>query len=330
MSRVSETSDDRTLTRRQLIAGGVGLVASAATGGLLTLSWRQLAREDLIPGEPPTLQLEPNGWATTHDRLTFAVIGDNGSGGRQAVAVAEQMARSYEDDPFGLVCLLGDICYYGPIARRFDDVFARPMRPLIDAGVRFELAVGNHDGGLFLGDERLSEVEETLALLGTPARYYTVRRGPADFFYLDSETLARPTPDGIRQLEWLDDALGHANADWRIVCTHHPVYSSGIHGPTPRLVELLEPVLVRHRVDLVLAGHDHHYERTTPINGITHVVSGGGCKITPVDPRAFTAVAASRLHFLRMNIDGDRLLARAIAPHGGVLDRFELRATRRS
>ena len=128
------------------------------------------------------------------------------------------------------------------------------------------------------------------------------------------------------QLEWLDDALAAATSQWKIVALHHPIYSSGRHGSTQYLSETLEPILVRHHVDLVLAGHDHHYERTVPLGGITHVVSGGGCKTTGVRPQGFTALAESTLEFLKVDIEGDRLVGRAIRPNGDVFDRFELRA----
>lgn len=314
------------VSRRRLLAGGLGAAAAALTGGALTQAWSLLAREDLIPGQAPALRLAPKGWRTTADQLTFAAIGDNGSGGRQAMAVAEQLALSYQRRPFALVSLLGDICYYGPIRHRFDDVFVRPMSPLIDAGVDFELAIGNHDGGLFFDDETLGEIESTLELLGTPARYYASTRGPADFFYVDSSAPGLLGPDGAVQLEWLDDTLASATGQWKIVALHHPVYSSGRHGPTPRLGELLEPILARHGVDLVLSGHDHHYERTVPIDGVTYIVSGGGCKTTPVDPKPYTAFAVSALQFLHVDICGDRLTGRSIGPSGRLLDHFELRA----
>lgn len=318
----------RSLTRRQVLAGGLGLVGSAATAGGVYKALEQFGREDLIPGRATEITLEPNRWQVTEDQLSFAVLGDNGSGGQQAMAVAEQLALSYGEQPFGLVSLLGDICYYGHISERFGDVFVKPMKPLIDAGVQFELAVGNHDGELFWR-EGVPDVEATLELLGTPARYYSVARGPAELFYLDSGPLGLLGDDGETQLEWLDAALGASTRRWRIVCAHHPMYSSGVHGPWPGLRQRLEPVLVRHDVDLVLAGHDHHYERTHPMQGITHVVSGGGCKLTPVDPRPYSAFADSVLQFLRIEIDGDRLTGRAIGVDGVTFDRFELLARER-
>lgn len=315
------------LTRRQLLAGGLGAVGAVAAGGVISEAWALIAREDLVPGRPPQMDLRARAWTASPDHLSFAAIGDSGSGGRQAMAVAERMALTYQREPFGVVSLLGDIVYYGSVEDRFDDAFVRPMTPLIDAGVEFELAVGNHEGGIHYGDEDLHEIEATLERLGTPGRYYTVSRGPADFFYLDSS--GPGVFEGGRrqvQLDWLDSALADSDNQWKIVALHHPVYSSGRHGSTERLQEHLEPVLLQHKVDLVLAGHDHHYERTVPIGGITHVVSGGGCKTTGVRPRRFTAAAASALEFLKLDIDGDRLVARAIRPTGEELDRFELRA----
>jgi hypothetical protein len=287
-----------------------------------------LAREDLVPGVPPRIDLEPRGWTTSADELSFAALGDNGSGGRQAIAVATQMARTYRESPFGLVSLLGDICYYGSIEDRFIDVFVEPLGPLLGAGVQFELAVGNHDDALFLAEPQLEEIEARLELLGTPGRFYMKTRGPADFFYIDTSVSALFGAIADEQLAWIEEALAASSSRWRIVCTHHPPFSSGRHGPTPGVVKRLVPLFERHGVDLVLSGHDHHYERIKPRNGVTYVVSGGGCKTSPVFGAEFTAFARSILQFLHVDIVGDRLTGRCIAPSGAVIDRFELRARR--
>ncbi len=312
------------LSRRRFLAAGLGTVGAVAVGAtLVQQAWPLLAREDLIPGKPPETKLAPNAWTESPTHLTFVAIGDNGSGGRQAMAVAGRMAETYADRPYGLVCLLGDICYYGPIRERYHDVFEEPMEPLIDAGVRFELAIGNHDGSVDSPGDSAQEVADELALLGTPGRYYTTSHGPVDFFYLDSNEPGRFGPE---QLAWFDDALRASTKQWKVVCVHHPPYSSGRYGSTPGEAEMLSPILSRHAVDLVLSGHDHHYERTVPIDGTTYVVSGGGCKTTPVTPSEISAVAERTLEFVHVTVDGDRLTAEVIRPDGSLVDHFELRA----
>ena len=52
------------------------------------------------------------------------------------------------------------------------------------------------------------------------------------------------------------------------------------------------PIFEKHDVDLVIAGHDHHYERTKRQNGVEYIVTGGGGAATyPVDPSDFSAFA---------------------------------------
>jgi hypothetical protein len=315
------------VNRRQFLAAGLGAAGTVAAGrGLSGYVWPLLTREDVVPGEAPQMLLEPRSWPTSPDHLTFAAIGDNGSGGRQAMAVASRMAHTYARTPFGLVALLGDICYYGNLEDRFDDVFGRPMAPLVEAGVGFELAIGNHDDALGHSDEGLAEIEAELRLLGTPGLYYKTTHGPVDFFYLDSSAPGLFGSAASDQREWLDDALASSTNQWKIVALHHPPYSSGRHGSTPGAQALLEPIVTRHHVDLVLAGHDHDYERTHPIDGVTYVVSGGGCKTTAVGTSSFTVKAHSILHFMLVDVRGDRLVADCIRADGKVADRFELRA----
>ena len=315
------------MNRRQFLAAGLGAAGTVAAGyGLTGYVWPILSREDMVPGEAPLMSLQPRSWPTAPDTLRFAALGDNGSGGRQAMAVASRMAETYNRAPFGLVALLGDICYYGSLEDRFDDVFARPMGPLVDAGVGFELAIGNHDDALAHSDEGLAQIEAELRLLGTPALYYKTTHGPVDFFYLDSSTPGLLGPEASAQRQWLDDTLASATSQWKIVALHHPPYSSGRHGSTAGAKELLEPIVTRHHVDLVLAGHDHHYERTHPMAGVTYVVSGGGCKTTPVGSSSFTAKAHSILHFMLCDVHDDRLVANCIRADGKIADRFELRA----
>jgi hypothetical protein len=68
---------------------------------------------------------------------------------------------------------------------------------------------------------------------------------------------------GSPQGAWLrNDLLAHANK-CTLVYWHHPRFSSGKHG-SDRAVAPLFRILYRRGVDVLLAGHDHHYERFAP------------------------------------------------------------------
>jgi hypothetical protein len=75
------------------------------------------------------------------------------------------------------------------------------------------------------------------------------------------------------QLRWLERTLAMARAghevDWIVVSMHQFAMSSSAssHGGDMGIREQLLPVLDRYSVDLVLAGHDHDYERTHPVRG---------------------------------------------------------------
>ena len=315
------------ITRRGLLALGAG-AGVAAAGGAFARAWlweKIRWTEDFLPGEPPDVSLVPGAWTTTDDEITFAVLGDNGSGGRNAMAVARAMATAYQQTPYGLVLLAGDISYYGSIDDRWQDVFVRPYRPLIDAGVRWELAIGNHEITEKRSPDAAREIAAQLRRLGKPGTFYVAPHGPVDVFVLDSSTPAVTGERATAQIAWLDTALAASDARWKVAVLHHPLYSSGRHGSNDRVREVLERRFVAGGIDAVFAGHDHHYERTHPQQGVTHFVSGGGCKLTRVGTSEFTAFSSSILQFLLVSVRGDEMEVRCIRSDGEVVDRVVLR-----
>ena len=110
----------------------------------------------------------------------------------------------------------------------------------------------------------------------------------------------------------------------QVVYLHHPLYSSGRHGSDTALRERLEPILVTGGADIVFAGHDHDYERSTPQHGIVHVVTGSGAKLTSVGTSNFTAVGKSELHFLLVSASENGMEIQAINTDGMVTDSFSI------
>jgi len=132
---------------------------------------------------------------------------------------------------------------------------------------RFFPALGNHDWYTKGAKPYL----DYFSLPGNE-RYYTFSRGPVDFFALDS---ASNEPDGndarSKQARWFKAAAAQAKGAWQIAYMHHPPHSSGPHGSSP---EAASPY-AEAGVDLVLAGHDHVYERAV-VDGLTFLVNGLG------------------------------------------------------
>ena len=79
------------------------------------------------------------------ESLKLAVIGDNGTGDRAEYEVAAQMVKLHQEFAYDLVIMVGDNFYGSQKAADLEQKFARPFRPLLDAGVTFRAALGNHD-----------------------------------------------------------------------------------------------------------------------------------------------------------------------------------------
>lgn len=80
---------------------------------------------------------------------------------------------------------------------------------------------------------------------------------------------------GSPQWRWLRARLRENRSRCTLAYWHHPRWSSGLHG-SDRTMDDLWRLLAGARTDVVLAGHDHHYERFGLINGIRSFVVGTG------------------------------------------------------
>jgi hypothetical protein len=75
------------------------------------------------------------------------------------------------------------------------------------------------------------------------------------------------------QRRWLEDELERTRCDmdidWIVVCMHQTAVSTGLgtNGADLGIRENWLPLFDRYDVDLVVCGHEHHYERSHPIRG---------------------------------------------------------------
>jgi predicted MPP superfamily phosphohydrolase len=263
----------------------------------------------LLAARPATLL--PN----TPDSLKMAVIGDNGSGDRLQMELAGQMALLHQQFPYELVVMVGDNFYGSQKPADLEKKFAVPYKPLLDAGVTFQAALGNHD------DVSANINYAPLNMRGQ--RYYTYVRKGVRFIVLDSNELDAP------QLRWAESTLQQAAEDWKIAYFHHPLYgNAGRHGSNVDIRVLLEPMLLKYGVQVVFSGHDHIYERLKPQKGIHYFVTGSGGKLRKGDLQRSETTAAGfdqDVAFLLAEIVGDELHFQVVSRTGATVDSGQIR-----
>jgi len=243
-------------------------------------------------------------WFRTHplpgtDRPTrIWVIGDAGDGrfskAEPMLAAYREFAGSRETDVW---LMLGDNAYKNGTLMEYQDalfdMFAGPLRhafawPLI----------GNHDRRAFTEDAKpyfdlftLPTEGESGGVPSGTEYYYAFDYGDIHFVALDGskDGLAVGSP----QLDWLERDLEASEAAWTIAFVHIAPYATGEHNSdrVERHINVRAnalPILERHGVDLVLAGHSHCYQRSYLIHGhygpstswvpAVHLLDGGdGC-----------------------------------------------------
>ena len=290
--------------------------------------------------------------------VRIAFVGDAGTGDSKQRAVSAQMLRAAPQYVF----LLGDNVYAEgsrrDIQSRFDEIYAA----LLTKGVVFHAALGNHDVtgcettplSPLPADARAYVAEfrcnAPYHLAHGPfgyvrsLRYYSVPL-PAvnplvEVFVLDSNTLKGSQSklllrEDTAQLQWLDQALGASRARWKIVTMHHPTQSPTtgaknfffvpIGGGRTREFQLdaqITPILRKHKVDAVFAGHNHFYARMMPQEGIRYFISGGGGRKTygfDASP-GYVAAGGDWYHFISVIITPTGFTYRAIDSAGTVRD----------
>lgn len=201
--------------------------------------------------------------------VRFAIIGDTGTGSKQQQQLADLMKQYRDAFPFEFVLMMGDNLYGSETPADYKKKFQDVYQKLLDDKVKFYASLGNHDQP----NERFYEYFNM-----NGKEYYRFTKGNVAFYALNSNYMDK------KQLEWLESELAKDTSDWKIAFCHHPPYSSGgKHGSDKQLREVVEPMFVKYGVNVVLAGHEHFYERIKPQKGIYYFISGAGGKLREGD-----------------------------------------------
>ena len=262
----------------------------------------------------------------------FLAFGDSGMGNEEQYQLAREMT-AFEPR---LIVHTGDLIYPDGVSSDYPAKFYQPYADLI-ATAPFYPCVGNHD---FHTNEGGPLFEEFLLPRNgpqghTPERHYWFDYGCVRFVAIDTDLFKKAIDEEI--VPWLDKVLNAPEPRWKIVFFHHPVYSNAHYGPTRKLWDHLVPCMERHRVNLVLNGHDHLYERTHPIRerkvvapgqGIVYITTGaGGAKLYPPrsQPMEEMAVASGTDHsFTVIDVSASSLKLKQIEAGGKLLDEYEI------
>ncbi len=198
------------------------------------------------------------------DTIRIGVYGDV-RGGHD---VHRQIVGSMLGEGLDLVCVTGDMVLRGADEADWQKFFAITGELL--AQQPYLATIGNHDLG-WSGTQ--------LALPAAPADrpadtyWYSTDLADIHLVFLDSNAYERE-----EQEKWLDADLAAArvrNVRAILAFTHAGPYARGIHRGNPIARDRYVPILAKHHVDLLLAGHDHLYERGEA-GGVRYVVTGGG------------------------------------------------------
>lgn len=246
----------------------------------------------------------------------LAITGDTGMRNAAVETTAKRMQIEAESEggPYDALVILGDMIYPNGDSALTHQSITKPFAGVLE-DAELVPVLGNHD-------VESGEQNEIMSKLGRDSAWYVEKFGPVRVIVLDSNRVGNQ-----QQMAWLRQVLAEKQpADtWTIATMHHPAYSAGEHGSDKNVQRHWVPLFEQAEVPLVLAGHDHDYQRSKELDGITYVISGGGSKLRDTGRRDFTAMSASILHYLDLKVYDDRIEGRAIDHDGETFDSFAIR-----
>ena len=188
-----------------------------------------------------------------------------------------------EDPDFLLVP--GDLVDMGGWKYMWDEFFD-DLAPLA-TNYSMMTAIGNHD---MMIDRTRHNYKNYLSMPGEEL-YYHFKYNEINFICLDlewgKETYSK------QQQNWLENLLDTISKDeWIVVYDHCMIFSSGGYGNATgditdlyhtlgNLIDTFHPLFVEHDVDLVISGHDHHFEVSNVDDVVYTIVGTGSTRLDP-------------------------------------------------
>lgn len=304
-------TQERTLRRSWPRIARVGAAVGVLLAALVVWGFMRVTPE--VGPAPAFDSVAPSQDELPHWKFGF--VGDTHAG----LELTDRVFAGLAEHQVEFVLHLGDMVDHGDRPEEWQRLLASAQRH----AVRLMPVVGNHDKlpqGADCGRHCIATYFPEI-----PAPTYRFEHRGLAFLMLNSEQWFSP---------WTEQgqAVRRELANDRtptIVCLHRPVFTcSGRDWPRMLLRRLwLHDPLAQGGALAVLAGHNHYYERSRPLDGVTYVVSGGGAKncyeAGQADGRTAKLVER-RNHYGVVEVYRNRLLVRAIDLDGQRLDEFAL------
>ena len=153
---------------------------------------------------------------------------------------------------------------------------------------------------------------------------------------LDAEQIDESPVYLEKQRLWLDSVLTADPKKWTAITFHYPVFSTKPNRDNENLRKHFKPIFDKHKVDIILQGHDHAYGRGMVTNvptgksvkdesGTVYVVSVSGPKMYDLsdDPWMKRKARNTQL-FQVISIDNNKMIYEAFSADGELYDAFDL------
>ncbi|HYN80523.1 MAG TPA: metallophosphoesterase [Gemmatimonadaceae bacterium] len=182
---------------------------------------------------------------------TLTAVGDVAS----CTSQGDEATAALVDGIPGTIILAGDIAYESGTAKEFGDCYDPSWGR---HRARTRPAPGNRE---YETPGAIPYYAYFGANAGPPGRgYYSFDLGDWHIVSLNSNVSAAA---GSAQEQWLRADLAASDAHCTLAYWHHPMFSSGLHGSQAVMRDIFR-VLYEFNADVVIAAHDHHYERFAP------------------------------------------------------------------
>src|SRR5688572_5847116 len=204
--------------------------------------------EPVVPTSPPVVPVPGNS-------STFVnVLGDTGWCGSPALGPLSRLFDRFDGD----ILLAGDLAYPSGTMEEFRNCFEPSFGRFKS---RMRASPGNHD---YVASVSADSYFSYFGDRSGPNRlgYYSFRAAEWTVMMLNSNI---PINRTSAQYAFVRNLMQQAPTRCTMAVLHHPFDSSGINGPTPALRDMWE-LIYNLGGDVVIAGHDHLYERHAPVN----------------------------------------------------------------